>query len=716
MRTPSRSSERNVYSSLAEFDPLLRNLSPESIIRTLSSISTSHADEISFEDPLSQSVKQASPAERALGIRAALIGQRLRDWHAEILGWQWPNSRNAANGKGFLPPSGLTRKLLSARKESGADEEAVNNNYVGCLPVDVIEQHETRLEEIKDGLYGLDMEELKEHVLDAHIPSRLMSSDASSSLRSQRYSELSDFTTVITATILGALPLFTKLNTIINAWDVRLAALRQLPAFLDDLEKSKDAVSRALDRLEQGLLPYDGEPNFLKDAFEHARGVLENMVIVLARRMDNILDVLEGSDDCLPSYWIDDMEQIEDEFAIWSFEAEKMAIENEWKRSLPEEEQAMVTRASSSPRAQKTAQPGISMTDEEAEEHASNSRIIQEDFPDASKIGSTPGSTSSFENQGMKSNYPITPDTTPHRRRLIESPAYSEFSPLPSNIAHPEIVASPSVKDITNKKDEDATDTPFCAERFMSSDCYPLLTSKLRNNAVVPLDGVPSPQTSEPSTVVHAGSDLSTSNTPGHSTYDTNERLSLPTRSSIPFSGNPQTPSSGLVHARTFQIQPETPTDLLNKSPGMTETPSSTGTVIHARSDKSPFPELRRSPHQYSHSPSYSVPFTPDPINTVNQYASRVEYPLYSPPDTHSPRTIHNSSLPDSSILPIQPANQEAPVSTEPLSGGRRGHRRTNSQPLGRSIDAESKRRSLGSLLDFNFVPEANLPKLDVSH
>jgi hypothetical protein len=81
---------------------------------------------------------------------------------------------------------------------------------MGSLRVDTVRQYEARIEEIKDSLEALDVEDLKEHVLDAHIPSRSRPgtrnglSEATSS--GSEYGRLDDLTAVITATILQTLP------------------------------------------------------------------------------------------------------------------------------------------------------------------------------------------------------------------------------------------------------------------------------------------------------------------------------------------------------------------------------------------------------------------------------------------------------------------------------------------------------------------------------
>ncbi|KAL2828181.1 hypothetical protein BDW59DRAFT_143318 [Aspergillus cavernicola] len=299
-------------------DPLLGTLSPESTLLALSSTNAVPNKEQAAHDILSKSISQASPTERALGIRAAVAAQKLGQWYRELQTWKWPKRTDAHLGKGFISPSDV--------------EESV---YCGSLPVAVVDEHEKRLDEIRDGMDSLDVEELKEHVLNAHIPGRSRPSSANSTMSVPpplSYIQLSDFTAVITATILRALPLLSRLNNLLSTWHVRLLVIRQIPGLLQSLRFARSELNSALNLLKSSVPPTEKEVLYSITNYHAKRAALESMVVSAGRRMDRILDSLDGREDTLPESWIDDLEAIEADFATWVMQAERRTVENEWRR------------------------------------------------------------------------------------------------------------------------------------------------------------------------------------------------------------------------------------------------------------------------------------------------------------------------------------------------------------------------------------------------
>lgn len=325
-----------------ESDPLLGNLSPESILDALSAINAVSKHEKQAKDLLVRTISQVSNDERALGARAAIAAQKLRGWLKEVQGWQWPVGKDVQLGKGFVPPS--------ASHTTSSEAAEFGTEYFGSLPAEVVARYETRIEEIRDGMDSLDVEELKEHVLNVHIPMRSRPSSSNSAISVAppplSYVQLSDFNAVITATIMRALPTLSRLNILLNTWDARLLVLRQIPGLLMSLKSARTA----LDSSRSSLKDQSEESDlFSLDTFHSKKDELEKMVVEAGRRMDRILDVLEGRNDCLPEAWIDDLEAIEADFATWVVEAEKRAVENEWKRLQAQEQQRRKTDASASP-------------------------------------------------------------------------------------------------------------------------------------------------------------------------------------------------------------------------------------------------------------------------------------------------------------------------------------------------------------------------------
>ncbi|EEP78710.1 predicted protein [Uncinocarpus reesii 1704] len=325
----TRSPQRRSQFLALELDPLLSNLSPQSTLKALSAADAVPSNRSTPSDALTKSIANVSTVERAFGIRAALTAQKLREWYTEVLSWSWPSRREAGLGKGFTPPIPPTADLAAAE---------IHDIYFGSLPAKIVEQYENRSDEIRDAMDALDVEMLKEHVLNVHIPSRSRPisshSTASIEMKPLSYVQLSDFTAVITATILQALPILSRLNSLLATWEVRFIVLRQIPELLQGLKLARLDIDAALARLSSGLLPDSDDRLFSEESFTAARQILEQKVLTVGRQMDRILDELEGRSDSLPENWIDDMEAMESDFATWSSEAQKKAMENDWKRSL----------------------------------------------------------------------------------------------------------------------------------------------------------------------------------------------------------------------------------------------------------------------------------------------------------------------------------------------------------------------------------------------
>ncbi|KAL1863701.1 hypothetical protein Plec18170_000539 [Paecilomyces lecythidis] len=328
-RSSSRSPERKSRFSYRVLDPLLSNLSPESTLEALTSVDAVPRNEKTAQDLLTRSISKVSTDERALGIRAAVAAKKLKEWYREVLGWEWPRKTDAQLGKGFIPP---TRTTQDERPTSTIEAET-EEEYYGSLPVEVVKRYETRIEEIRDGMDSLDVEELKEHVLNAHVPSRSRPSSSASTISvgppSFSYVQLSDFTAIVTATILRLLPTLSRLNFLLTTWDVRLLVLRQVPGLLSQLEKARVTMDSSMAALKLAHSPNEVGSFFSRNAFHAKRTELEALVVSAGRRMDNILDALEGREDSLPEAWIDDLEAIESDFATWTIEAEKRAVMNE---------------------------------------------------------------------------------------------------------------------------------------------------------------------------------------------------------------------------------------------------------------------------------------------------------------------------------------------------------------------------------------------------
>ena len=331
-RSPSRSPVGKAQFTEQEIDPLLGNLSPTSTLKALSLTDVLRTNESKDTNVLTHSIGETSTDQRAYGIKAALAAQKLREWHAEVLGWKWPAKKDRRIGKGFQP------RLPFSPKEQTSSGTNKKKEYLGSLPATVVAQHGERIEQIKDGLEALDVDGLKEHVLSAHIPPK--SRDGRTNGSHRELMQLSDFTAVITHTMLQALPYLSKLTALLSDWEIRIVVLKQIPELLRHLEKSEEAIQSALDqvcaRRTSGLLT--------RTRFEDTKVVLGRDVSLLGATFDKLLDVLEGREDSLPETWIDRMDKIETSFAQWAVEAERRVLYNEWmeknKMSMPRQYKA----------------------------------------------------------------------------------------------------------------------------------------------------------------------------------------------------------------------------------------------------------------------------------------------------------------------------------------------------------------------------------------
>ncbi|KAJ5980143.1 hypothetical protein N7481_007441 [Penicillium waksmanii] len=351
-RSTSPAHPESIYQKI---DPLLANLSPESTLNALTSTEAVPSNEKFSRDVLSQSISQVSPAERALGIRAAVAAQNLNIWYKEVQTWTWPKHADAKEGKGFVPPVEIQRGengSASAASTSLIPPGTSDIAYYGCLPSTIVEQYEQRIEEIRDGMDNLNVEELKEHVLSAHIPSRSRPSSSTSTVSVPpplSYVQLSDFTAVVTATILRALPFLSRLNHLLTTWDVRLLVLRQIPGLLRELKSTRSALNTSFHALRTSDHSENSD-SFLSSSqlrVDHAQ--LESAVVSVGRRMDRVLDALEGRQDSLPESWIDDLEGIESDFAAWVVEVDKYKLRTEWLRAKEQHERETKTSEIAAP-------------------------------------------------------------------------------------------------------------------------------------------------------------------------------------------------------------------------------------------------------------------------------------------------------------------------------------------------------------------------------
>lgn len=323
-RTASRSPVR-----LRDVDSLLRDLSPTTTLRAFRADpnSTEMAFGSTNADILARSIQSSSESERALGAKAAQSCLDLRTWLREMESWKWPGS--------FDIPEHVREKL---RMQDGIMTGENGEEYWGSLPANTVKAYEQRADEIGQLLDEMDVEELKEYVLSSHYRassrppsrSRRLSTMSTLDLVTSDMKRLDDFTALVTATILQALPFLTHLNRLLDVWTIRLMILRSAPQYLRELERARAQLERGWEVISASLaedVTIDRQTVFqLKSSFERQVGTL-------GRKLDRFLDDLEGREDRVPDSWIDDFENLESAYGAWVAQADRRVLESEWRRS-----------------------------------------------------------------------------------------------------------------------------------------------------------------------------------------------------------------------------------------------------------------------------------------------------------------------------------------------------------------------------------------------
>jgi hypothetical protein len=339
--TLSRSSSHN-YGHARDFDPILRNLSPTTTLRAFS-----EGDRRSSRDTLYYSLQSSTSTQRTLGTRAAQTCLDIRSWARELEDWEWPGTFET------LEPARKTEQSNTMIKESSAsldtsviDQNGNTTNYWGSLPAVVVQEYEQRTDEIIQQLDEINVEELKEFVLSAHHQAGISSASIDDSIgdigAATDLQKLDDFTAIITATILQALPYLSRLNRLLDTWSIRLSILRQTPSFVKALSRARADLNRgwaAIQTVEPDHVESLSRATFNRGTMTEMRSVIEHNVGSLGRKLDGFLDNLEGRSETVPDSWIDGMENLGSQYAVWIVQAERKILEDDlkkrWSRALP---------------------------------------------------------------------------------------------------------------------------------------------------------------------------------------------------------------------------------------------------------------------------------------------------------------------------------------------------------------------------------------------
>lgn len=429
-RSPSRSPRRKAEFAFRELDPLLGNLSPDSTLKALqatATISTGAAQ----EDALTSSIADATPAEREIGIRAAFAAQKLREWKDELSKWEWPGKQERGSGMGFIPPSPAQER---------------NQQYRGCLPASVAEEYEIRLEEIRDDLDSLGIDEIKDHVLEAHLPTMNSSQLARSTGGRTSYGRMRDFTALITATVIQALPDLAKVNSLLDTWEIRFRVLRELPKFLDITYRSQSGIQQAFKQIREPASAQD----LTEELLDSQKLALGGQVSDMGRRIDRLLDMLEGQQDSLPQAWIDRLEKIELDYATWVVEAQHVVLRNQLPsnpKKAPEPEERAATLEPTEQQHQEITAPGADVPPTHVDYPTAKDTPLQETAAELPSSGSEGRKTKGKPSLKLDLSQPKSHKREASKVSVADS-VYSTFS----DISNAEILDAKSTSVLPSPK------------------------------------------------------------------------------------------------------------------------------------------------------------------------------------------------------------------------------------------------------------------------
>lgn len=369
-RSPSRSPVRKAQFNARELDPLLRDLSPEAILRVLQQTGVIGSD--SAKDAyLGRSIEGTSEEERKLGIRAALAGQKIRQWLHEINAWWWPKPENCRWGAAFLPPS----------------DQDEHTEYFGCLSRATVQQYSDRIDDIVDAIEELGIQELQNYML-VNLPN-----PHSPQLRTLRANNpghvyLRDLTAVISASVMDMLPIKAILDEKLNLWRGRLDVLVLIPQIDNRSRLCKIYFNDAMNTFQ------DLQKSRTIDATkaESAKTALKYQINLLSRLIKKARKSLLDPNDLLPQAYIDSLEDLDNKYDEFVTRADQL-IEHNQRLSTQEERfpsgpDQSAFRASTGPaplsvQSMRGTDPAFSPADHNvpSPQHPSWDRSIVDSFP-----------------------------------------------------------------------------------------------------------------------------------------------------------------------------------------------------------------------------------------------------------------------------------------------------------------------------------------------
>ncbi|RKU43383.1 hypothetical protein DL546_000840 [Coniochaeta pulveracea] len=316
-------------------DDLLSQVTPRTVVDVLENAS----------GPLKICMDASTHSEQAFAMRAAVASRNIQEWVEEVRSWPWPTYDTSA---GFERPPTKRQDLVPDKSDwsnNVAANEGYDGSFLGSLPATEVERYESRIASITRDLQGIDIEEIKSHVLHNHImPLSRPGTPASDFLRSEMlsstsYAHMSDFTALVTSTVLQILPNLSRLKRLLATWTVRLVVLRRSSAFLDALGDAETALKAGWKAMEVESSDerdsYASSSSVLsRQDFQMIKMVVERKVASAGQHLDYMLDALEGREDTLPEAWIDRVDALESGYAEWVAACEMKIREAHWTETV----------------------------------------------------------------------------------------------------------------------------------------------------------------------------------------------------------------------------------------------------------------------------------------------------------------------------------------------------------------------------------------------
>lgn len=269
-------------------------------------------------------------SQKDLAVRVAHAAKRIHEWHDELDRWRWTGSFDV-NEKDVEELQSITDNPELDTTHQGSNE--LFDQFVS-LSGKQLSQYEEQLDAIHDEYSQLEVEELKQRILELNVDRSRLSSLGSTTTKSG-LSFLNDFSFFVTQTLIRALPELSNLNPKLKIWTTRLIVMRQIPRFLHNYTVATEQMSNAWKSLEvdnqrQALNAREDYIHEEQIRLDGIKGRCHICIAAAASVLDAMLDGLEGQEDKLPDRWIEAFEAVEADFAHWCAAAHRKLFEAQY--------------------------------------------------------------------------------------------------------------------------------------------------------------------------------------------------------------------------------------------------------------------------------------------------------------------------------------------------------------------------------------------------